>query len=45
MPICPKCHKFKKKALFRRHVKDCIASDEDIKHFSDTKSGSVGGMK
>ncbi len=40
MPICPKCHRYKKKSLFDRHKKICIPSRKDIEHFSDsTKIG------
>jgi hypothetical protein len=33
MPICGKCHKFKKRSLIRRHEKNCMPSDEDLDHF------------
>lgn len=30
MPVCKKCHKFKKKKVFARHKKTCIPKKEDI---------------
>ena len=33
MPICPLCHRTIKKRNYRRHVKDCVPSSEDIKHY------------
>lgn len=40
MPVCPKCHRFKKKSLFNRHRKDCIPSRDDIIHALASKGTS-----
>jgi len=39
--ICPKCHRKVKKGNFRRHVKNCIPTEKDIKRFLISKSGSM----
>lgn len=40
MPVCPKCHRFKKKSVYNRHKKDCIPTREDIIHYHNSKGGS-----
>jgi hypothetical protein len=43
--VCPKCHKYKKKSMYARHVKRCIPSAEDVRYLSITKSGSFSKAK
>lgn len=42
--ICPKCHRGIKKRNYRRHVKNCVPSSEDIKHYVMCRS-SISGSK
>ena len=38
MPVCSKCHRTIKKRNYRRHVKDCVPSSGDIKHYISCRS-------
>ena len=38
MVVCPSCHRSIKKRNYRRHVKDCVPSSEDIKHYVACRS-------
>ena len=44
MVVCPICHRSVKKRNYRRHVKDCVASASDIKHYVMCRS-SISGSK
>lgn len=37
MPVCKKCHNFKKKRVLVRHEKLCIPTKKDIEHYRNSK--------
>jgi hypothetical protein len=39
MPVCPKCHKMKKKSVFNRHKSSCIACPRDLGFYNISRSG------
>lgn len=39
-PICSNCHRFKRKRNYKRHEKDCVPSNDDLKHYSATRSSA-----
>ena len=41
MPICSKCHRFKRKKVFNRHKKVCVPTKGDIVRYSISKSSNL----
>ena len=41
MPICKKCHRWKKSKVLAYHKKDCIPTKEDLENYAKSRTGGM----